>query len=40
MKKKVVPVKLTPLEREEMIRLMVENERLIAEIAVIKKKSP
>lgn len=40
MKEKVVPAKLTPLEREEMIRLMAENERLIAEITVIKKESP
>ena len=38
MKKKVVPAELTPSEREEMIRLKAENERLQAEIAVIKKE--
>ena len=38
MKKKVVPAELTPLEREEMIRLRAENERLQAEIAIIKKE--
>ena len=40
MKKKVLPAELTPSEREEKIRLRAENERLQAEIAVIKKKSP
>ena len=40
MKKKAVPSELTPSEREEMIRLRAENERLQADIAVIKKKSP
>ena len=40
MKKKVAPAELTPSEREEMIRLRAENERMRAEIAVIKKKSP
>ena len=38
MKKKMVPAELTPPEREEMIRLRAENERLQAEIAVIKKE--
>ena len=38
MKKKIVPAELTPSEREEMIRLKAENERLQAEIAVIKKE--
>ena len=38
MKKKVVPPELTPSEREEMIRLRAENERMRAEIAVIKKE--
>ena len=38
MKKKVIPAELTPSEREEMIRLRAENERLQAEIAVIKKE--
>ncbi|MBO5891788.1 MAG: transposase [Oscillospiraceae bacterium] len=38
MNKKVVPAELTPSEREEMIRLRAENERLQAEIAVIKKE--
>ena len=37
MKKEVVPAEMTPSEREEMIRLRAENERLQAEIAVIKK---
>ena len=36
--KKVIPAELTPSEREEMIRLRAENERLQAEIAVIKKE--
>lgn len=35
MKRKVVPAELTPLEREEMIRLKAENERLRTENAVI-----
>ena len=38
MKKKIVPAKLTPSEREEMIRLRAENERLRAEITVVKKE--
>ena len=38
MKKKVVPAELTPSEREAMIRLRAENERMRAEIAVIKKE--
>ena len=38
MKKRIVPAELTPSEREEMIRLKAENERLQAEIAVIKKE--
>lgn len=37
MKKQIVPAELTPSEREEMIRLRAENERLRAEIAVVKK---
>ena len=40
MKKKAVPAELTPSEREEMIRLRAENERLRVENAVIKKRSP
>ena len=40
MKKKIVPAELTPSEREEMIRLRAENERLKAEIAVVKKRFP
>ena len=39
MKKNIVPAELTPSEREEMIRLRAENERLRAEIAVVKKES-
>ena len=35
MKRKVVPAELTPSEREEMIRLKAENERLRTENAVI-----
>ena len=38
MKKKIEPAELTPSEREEMIRLRAENERLRAEIAVVKKE--
>lgn len=38
MKKKTVPEELTPSEREEMVRLKAENERLRAEIAVVKKE--
>ena len=38
MKKKIVPAELTPSEREEMIRLRAENERLRAEITVVKKE--
>ena len=38
MKKKTEPAELTPSEREEMIWLRVENERLRAENAVIKKE--
>lgn len=38
MKKKIVPAKLTPSEREEMIRLRAENKRLRAEITVVKKE--
>ena len=37
-KKKIVPAELTPSEREEMIRLRAENERLRAEITVVKKE--
>ncbi len=37
MKKKIVPAELTPSEREEVIRLRAENERLRAEIAVVKR---
>lgn len=40
MKKKIEPAELTPSEREEMIRLRAENERLRAEIAVVKKGLP
>ena len=35
---KLVPAELTPSEREEMIRLRAENERLRTEIAVVKKE--
>lgn len=38
MKKQIVPAELTPSERKEMIRLRAENERLRAEIAVVKKE--
>lgn len=38
MKKKIEPAELTPSEREEMILLRAENERLKAEIAIIKKE--
>ena len=38
MNKKVKPAELIPSEREEMVRLRAENERLQAEIAVIKKE--
>ena len=38
MKKKAVPAELTPSEREEMIQLRAENERLRVENAVIKKE--
>ena len=38
MKKIAVPAELTPSEREEMIRLRAENERLRVENAVIKKE--
>ena len=38
MKKQIVPAELTPSERKEMIQLRAENERLRAEIAVVKKK--
>lgn len=38
MKKKIVTAELTPSEREEMIRLRAENERLRAEITVVKKE--
>lgn len=38
--KKIEPAELTPSEREEMIRLRAENERLRAEIAVVKKGLP
>lgn len=40
MRKKIEPAELTPSEREEMIRLRAENERLRAEIAVVKKRLP
>lgn len=40
MKKKIGPAELTPSEREEMIRLRAENERLKAEIAIVKKRLP
>ena len=40
MRKNELPAELTPSEREEMIRLKAENERLRAENAVIKKRSP
>ena len=40
MKKQIVPAELPPSEREEMIRLRAENERLRAEIAVVKKRLP
>lgn len=40
MRKKIEPTELTPSEREEMIRLRAENERLRAEIAVVKKRLP
>ena len=40
MKKKVAPAERTPSEREEMILLRAENERLRAEIAVVKKRLP
>ena len=38
LKKKIEPAELTPSEREEMIRLRVENERLKTEIAIVKKE--
>lgn len=38
--KKIEPAELTPSEREEMIRFRAENERLRAEIAVVKKGLP
>lgn len=38
MKKKIVPAELTPSEREELIRLRVENEYLRTENEVIKKR--
>ena len=38
MKKQIVPAELTPSERKEMIRLRAENERLRAEITVVKKE--
>ena len=38
MKKKIEPTELTLSEREEMIRLRAENERLRVEIAVVKKE--
>lgn len=38
MKNKIVSAELTPSEREEMIQLRAENERLRAEIAVVKKR--
>ena len=37
MKKQIVPAELPPSEREEEIRLRAENERLRAEIAVVKR---
>ena len=40
MKKRIEPEELTPSEREEMIRLRAENERLRAEIVVVKKRLP
>lgn len=40
MKKKIEPAELAPSEREEMVRLRAENERLRAEIAVVKKRLP
>lgn len=40
MKKKIEPAELTPSEREKMIRLRAENERLRAEIAIVKKGLP
>ena len=40
MKEKIEPAELTPSEREEIIRLRAENERLRAEIAVVKKGLP
>ena len=40
MKKKIEPAELTPSEREEMIRLKAEHERLRTENAVIKKRLP
>lgn len=38
MKKKIEPAELTPSEREEMILLRAENERLRAEIGIVKKE--
>lgn len=38
--RKIEPAELTPSEREEMILLRAENERLRAEIAIVKKRSP
>ena len=38
MKKQIVPAELTPSEREEMIRLRAENERLRAEIALREER--
>lgn len=38
MKKKIELAELAPSEREEMVRLRTENERLRAEIAVVKKE--
>lgn len=40
MKKKTEPAELASSEREEMVRLRAENERLRAEIAVVKKRLP